>query len=379
MTESSNVCLEYCNESLSPEWDNFIASISSICHEQSSVWAEAQKLAGWDPQRIYLRRNGSIVCGVQIIILSFPFLGKFGYVQQGPCINGANAKEVEMLLNEMKLFARRRKFQYLTVDLAYNLPELVETFEKSGFELHPDRLPPEATITSTLLIDLSLELDAIMTKFKSGRRKSIRAGLKHNLEIRTGTRDDIPMLFDLIMQTCERRNTKPLYPNVNFIYRLWDLFAPNNWIVMHIAETEGKPVCASLSFTFGDTFRNSIWGWSGEYVHLNASDVIDWKTICWAKENGFRYYDFVHLDTVSAKALLSGDDVSDEIKARAHYGSTFYKMRFGGDVMFYPGSYSYFPSKMKKSFFIFMAHTVLNNTLVKKAIQFVRKRANREN
>ncbi|TCO06839.1 lipid II:glycine glycyltransferase FemX [Natronoflexus pectinivorans] len=380
MSQNNSLTFEICTNQTNPEWDQFISGISSVCHEQSSVWADTMTLSGWSSARVIVKENDKIVCGAQILTIEIPFFGQFGYIQQGPCIKSAENDAVKLLIDQIKEFTKKNKLQFTTVDMAYNLKELPQITEDKDFSPHPDRLPPEAPITSTLILDLTQELDTIMAGFKSGRRKSIRSGLKHGLEIRTGTRNDIELLFDLIDQTCKRRDTKPLYPDISFLYKLWDTFAPNKWVVMHIAETDGQPVCASLSFTFGDTFRNSIWGWSGDYVHLNASDVIDWKTICWAKENGFKYYDFVHLDTISAKAILAGNNhVTEEIKERPHYGSTFYKMRFGGDVIFYPGVYSFFPSKFKKLLFTVSAKYLLNNSLIKKIIRIIRNKASHKN
>jgi lipid II:glycine glycyltransferase (peptidoglycan interpeptide bridge formation enzyme) len=366
------ISVEICNKDINSEWDSFLAKIPAVCYEQSSVWAKTSQLGGWDTHRILIRDKGVIVCGAQIFLLKIPVFGRIGNIVQGPCVNGAAESHIDILVKEIKKYIRRNKVIYLNIDVAYNLPDLPIKLIHHGFEPRMTKLPPQPLIESTLVINLSQELDTIMANFKSGRRKSIRSGLKQPIDIRVGTRDDIELFYNLMLQTCERRKTKPLYPFLNFYYELWDNFTPNGWMVMHIAETEGKPICASLSFTMGDTFRNCLWGWSGEFNHLNVSDVIDWKTICWAKENGFKYYDFVQLDVPSARAFLAGGDISDEIKAREHYGATFYKMRFGGEVIFYPGTYTFFPNKVVRYFSYLFCKWILGNKYAIKIIQKLR-------
>jgi len=373
MDQTTGIRTEFCKADINPEWDQFISSIPGISYEQSSLWALSQRDDGWKPARIILRRDNKIVCGVQILLLRLPLLGKFGYAPQGPCIPETERENAGMLVKEIKIYARQQKLQYLTIELPYILPFMAYMLEEVGFGAHPRGLPPQIIVASTVLVNLLPEPEVIMAAIKPGKRKNIQAALKKNVKVRLGSREDLPLLFDLVKQTCERRNVKPLYPNINYFYNIWDLFAPHDWVKLHIAETGGKAACASLSFTFGDTFKSTVWGWSAEHSRSSASEVMDWQTIMQAKQDGFRHYDFVQVDAVVAKALLEGGEIAEEIKQRPHFGSTFYKMRFGGDVVAYPGGFTYFPSRYKRFIFTRAAKCFLQGKLVKKVIRLIRQ------
>jgi lipid II:glycine glycyltransferase (peptidoglycan interpeptide bridge formation enzyme) len=57
----------------------------------------------------------------------------------------------------------------------------------------------------------------------------------------------------------------------------------------------------------------------------------------WAKEHGFRYYDFEGIDATVARAKVDGCDVPDG----ANDGVTSFKLGFGGDIRILPEAHDY--------------------------------------
>jgi lipid II:glycine glycyltransferase (peptidoglycan interpeptide bridge formation enzyme) len=355
--------IEVCRKNSNPGWDQFVATISGSNIEQTTAWADFQCTYGlWDEHlRIILYKDQQILGGAQLLIRKYIKDFKIGFIHQGPSFRHANPSEEEALITAIKNVTKSLKLLYVTIDVAYTLQTLPELLIKQSFIKSIDRLPPIPIIESTNILDLSPDLETIKSTFKTGRRQSIRDGLKRPIDIRLGTRDDIGQFFNFVIDTCNRRNIKPLYPDIEYFYQLWDAIYPKNWVVMHFATYENRPICASIGISFGDTYRNFFWGASDEVLALNASSVIDYRSIVWAKENGFLYYDFVQLDTVVAKALESKSPLTDEIKNRPVFGSTFYKLSFGGRIIYYPGNYTYFPSFVIKH----LLKLVLNMTASK--------------
>lgn len=364
---------ELCNKNINKEWDDFIATIPAINHDQSSAWGMTiPHLDGWKPFRVIIRKQNAIVCGAQILIKDVPYFGKIGYIEQGPCIKNNTPECLKELIKAIKTVSIRQNLKYLTLDVAYNLQMLPTLLEKEGFAQHSPIIPPKPFIDCTLILDLTQELDAIFAGFKPNRRKSIHQGLKHGIELREGSREDIPLLFQLINETCQRKGMSNYYQKEETLYLMWDNFIGINGVVIHIGEINKEVVCGSLSFTFGDTFRDSVWGWSGKFSNMHVSDVVTWKMIEWAKKKGFRYYDFVNLDAPTARAILAEETITEELKSRKDYGSTFYKMRFGGEVVFYPGAYVFVPNKILRWLYQFFAKSSFLISLLKKIISFAR-------
>jgi len=69
--------------------------------------------------------------------------------------------------------------------------------------------------------------------------------------------------------------------------------------------------------------------------------------IQWAKTNGYQYFDFFGIEANVAEALLSSGQIPEALKENSLYGATMYKLKFGGNIIKYPGSYMYYSDKMK--------------------------------
>ncbi|TCO06838.1 lipid II:glycine glycyltransferase FemX [Natronoflexus pectinivorans] len=376
--EKLKISTEICTSTPSPEWDQFASLMDGASYEQTSLWGDLKHWDGWKATRLIVKRDDEILCGTQIYTMDIPLFGKVGYISQGPCFSGNQVNGAVILLKEIKKFARKQKLRYLTIDIHYKLPRFIDIIKKNGFRRHPDYIPPNPNIKSTQVIDLRQTEEGILAGFKKNRRKSVKEGLKNPIQLKPGKREDIPLLFALVNKTCERIGVQSSYPDINYLYDLWDKMHPNGWVTMLIGEINGEVVSASLAFTFGNTFRDTIWGWSGEYSSANFSDAITWQLMLWAKENGFEFYDLVQLDDVSAKAILSGQEINQEIKNRVRFGATFYKMRFGGETIFYPGTYTWFSSPFIKWLLLFSSKYLIHNQIIRKTIRIIRKNRRKE-
>lgn len=75
--------------------------------------------------------------------------------------------------------------------------------------------------------------------------------------------------------------------------------------------------------------------WSGKGTNLHPNEVMHWHGMQWARDNGFRYFDFDGIQESVARATLAGDRVP-EAKLE---GNTAYKLAMGGEVTVYPSAY----------------------------------------
>jgi lipid II:glycine glycyltransferase (peptidoglycan interpeptide bridge formation enzyme) len=91
-------------------------------------------------------------------------------------------------------------------------------------------------------------------------------------------------------------------------------------------------VCSVFAFTLSDTIR--VWkaGWSGDYADSAPTHLLYWEIMRWAKAQGFKQFDFVWLDLEDARLAARGE--IDPSRFRS--GITFFKMGFGGRVVFLP-------------------------------------------
>jgi lipid II:glycine glycyltransferase (peptidoglycan interpeptide bridge formation enzyme) len=153
-----------------------------------------------------------------------------------------------------------------------------------------------------------------------------------------------------MLTTCERRKSEPLHPHIEDFYRFWDSFCDREWVRLFFIDYMQEPVCAAFSFSFGHFLFMYQFGWSGKHGHLQPSKLLFWKTIEWAKNKGFRYYDFVSVDTEVSKAVEAGLPIDEELQKRSFYGPTHLKLSFGGTISHLPGAFAYFPNVFLRIF-----------------------------
>jgi peptidoglycan pentaglycine glycine transferase (the first glycine) len=357
-----------------PSWDNFIAGIPGGHHEQTVPWAKVRSFDGWSSKRIILEQDGTIIAGAQILLRKMPFFGSIGYISYGPCVHGNSLEIAEKLLQEIVHFTKVEKIGYLTINLPYFADYFIPLLLASKFLPIVDGFPPPRLMTSTLLIDLSKDLDEILAEMKSKTRYNIRNSIRHGIIVREGSSTDIDLFFDLMIKTCTRRNSPPSHPNKKFFEILWENFYPRGWVKIHIAEYNQEPVCAILSFTFGDIFRIWKFGWSGNYNTFSPSNALYWNLIQIAKQEGFRHFDFVSLDTEVSKAIQQELPITPQLMARYFYGPTVFKMGFGGEVIHLPGHYCFFSNPFIRATYKVFRRIIFKNEWMKHALEVSLKR-----
>ena len=120
------------------------------------------------------------------------------------------------------------------------------------------------------------------------------------------------------------------------------MFEPKGWIKIFVTEYQNENVAIFLAFPFGESVR--VWkiGWSGRHANVHPDNVCWWEFINWAKKSGFRFLDFVQMDAYIADILKTKKPIPEHIKEKRLFGSTKFKLGFGGQVIELPGVYSYF-------------------------------------
>ena len=116
-----------------------------------------------------------------------------------------------------------------------------------------------------------------------------------------------------------------------------------------------------------------MWGATDEMMQLNASSLIDWNTIVWAKANGFLYYDFVQLDSKIAAAIESKSPLDEKTKNSHDFGTTFYKLGYGGRIIYYPGNFTYYPNLIVKLIINVIFKPMVGNGIGLKTYRLIRR------
>lgn len=324
------------------EWDQFVSGRPGAHHEQTSRWACVKRHEGWKAIRIVCRKGSEVVGGAQLLFHRVRPFGTVGYVPRGPCLDGSFPELVDLSIRTLVQTARRNGVSLLVVDLPYTGDSLALHFRSAGFRPHPEILPPVTLMAATALIDLSSDEHEILAHMKPSTRQSIRSGLRQGVRVREGGERDLDLFYELMLATCRRRGEAPVPRNREFFRWMWREFHPVGWVRLSIAEYRDEPVCANFAVSFSDTCRLWKFGWTGRHRKQRASAVLNWDSILWARQKGFKQLDLVQIDPAIATALASGEPVPPAWQTRRLYGPTLFKMGFGGQLTLLPGAYSCF-------------------------------------
>jgi peptidoglycan pentaglycine glycine transferase (the first glycine) len=317
-------------EGLDPEWDCFLETLPDNLYPQSSLWAKLKAPGGWKHLRLVVREHDRIVGGVQMLLRSLPLVGTVGYVSKGPVIASDDPSVQEFLLNQLDRVARAEHIRFLKVQPAQGAEDLAQRLVERGAQPNTMAVSPLAT----LRIDLRPDPDDILAQMKKSRREDIRRAERRGVTVRVGTETDIPTWFRLRKTHAELRGYD--CGSEDYHYRLWSTLSPGDHFRLFVAEYEGQALTIISYIAFGDVLLAQSLGDSGLHRQLNAPSLLHWRSMLWAKERGYAWYDFGGLTSIeAARAILNGEPIPDTKWGRV----ARFKRSFGGQLMFYPGVY----------------------------------------
>ncbi|UCG24266.1 MAG: peptidoglycan bridge formation glycyltransferase FemA/FemB family protein, partial [Chloroflexota bacterium] len=84
------------------EWDAFVAGHPQGSLLQTTNWARLKNRFGWRSQRVWLRRDGQLVAGAQMLVRAAALgLIRVAYVPHGPLVDWDDAEQLSVLLNQL--------------------------------------------------------------------------------------------------------------------------------------------------------------------------------------------------------------------------------------------------------------------------------------
>ena len=315
-----------CLQPDNPVWDAFLNSTPFGHFNQTSMWAQVRALDGWDHLIVLITLNDSLVGGFQILIRSKSYLGKIGLLLKGPVVESDDPETINFVISTLKKTARENKIKALIVQPPDRDKEMPHILRQSDFSTnYLDYVIKD----NTVVIDLQNDEEEIFNAMKHNKRKNIKTAMRMGIRVREGNIKNIDTFFSFMIETCNRQNVKPSPSNVDFLYRLWDLFSRHNNIKLFLAEYEEETVSCLVVLPFGKTAYLWKFGWSGKLGNYRPNDILYWEIFKWAKANGFAYADMGAISSELAEKTSNGKKADQDL---LNSYSNF-KAGFGGEVV----------------------------------------------
>jgi lipid II:glycine glycyltransferase (peptidoglycan interpeptide bridge formation enzyme) len=97
---------------------------------------------------------------------------------------------------------------------------------------------------------------------------------------------------------------------------------------------------------------------------------LDWASIVWAKQEGYRYYDLEGIQPDAARAILAGQPLPEALEQTP----TSYKLGFGGEVQLFPAAYEYLTNPLLRRAYTTVFPKISHWAAVKRARNYFRTR-----
>lgn len=285
---------------------------------QSATLAAVKRLGGWMPRYI---ASGELV--LLALEKTIPLLGKLWYIPKGPGVS--SMRELDALLPDLKEFAAEHGVFLVKIE-----PELAQADETVAdlLKLGLTKAAPIQPNFSTVLIDLSPDVETVMSNLNQKGRHAIRRAERDGVEVRAVEANDenCQRMYDLFAATAEGAFRIRSY---DYYKAFWQGFAEKDQGQLFFAYVEGKLVAGAYALLYGTKSTYKDGASARERTVYGASHLLQWRVIEWAKAHGSVVHD------------LCGVPPSAEIanSEHPHYGLGRFKTSFNKTVTEYVGVY----------------------------------------
>lgn len=317
---------------------------------QSAEWGRVK--SAWTNEFVIVRDADNKICGtLSILIRHIPmFPCTFMYAPRGPVCDLHDREVLGKIVDGAKELAKKYNAMNLKIDTDTPATDTwyAEIMKELGFKLTNNYYNLEG-VQARFLMRVYLKgktEEELLQSFHHKTRYNIRVAQKKGVEIRTGTREDIPVFFELMRTTGERDGF--VIRDIDYFYRMYDCLGKYCRIFLaYIKDENGQDVC--VSGTMAGLYGNKclyLYGASGnKFRNYMPNYLIQWEMIRWSMENGCDVYD------------LRGVPGKIEDENNPIYGLYKFKKGFAGQATEMIGEFDYCFKPFWFRLFTFLEHT----------------------
>jgi lipid II:glycine glycyltransferase (peptidoglycan interpeptide bridge formation enzyme) len=268
---------------------------------QHPIWGEFQKSIG--------RKTRTIETDVAYALVvqhKMPFGLNWLEVPRGPLFE--DEKSLSDILKKIEVIGRSEKSVFVRMSSYEKLEIRNSKFENTKHDHHPQ---------TSLVIDLSLSEEGILSQMKPKGRYNIKVAEKHGVTVSPST--DVDAFYQLLSKTGNRDGFS-LHSKI-YYQKMIESLGDNAQLLL--AKYQNKVVAGGI-FVYLDEWGIYYYGASDyQCRNIMAPYLVQWEAIKEAKKRGCRHYDFL--------------GIAPENQSKHPWaGVTEFKKKFGGKIAEYP-------------------------------------------
>lgn len=269
------------------EWDRIVRTTPGTDVTQLSAWARLRARAGYTPEYLLAYQRGRLIGGALVLRRRLVGVAGIGYLPYGPLIlpDAPNPQPIRHALEDA-VVAVAHELRMLFVQPPEGGHEISHGLLRRGFRLSLAGIAP----TGSMRVDLSGSEQQLRARAKRRLRPAATLWAGDAVTVRHGDERDIPLLAELIAHSAQAHGYRPY--SVDYLRAMYAELAGQ--VTLFIGEAGGVPVAADLVTSCGDMVRGRLIGFdrTGQARRLGVPAAVTWEIIRWAKEQGYRWYDF---------------------------------------------------------------------------------------
>lgn len=315
--------MRFANDTEIAEWNDRIVNNSDGGNVFQSVEFATQKESGnWIPRYV---TSGDL--SVTVLEKNVPLLGKLWYAPKGPGVT--TPEQLAEFTQGVRTLAKKHRVFTVKIE-----PELPNDTDLSALHLQP--VTPIQPNFSTVLVDISENLDDVLAHLNQKGRHAIKRAMRDGVTVERvdATEANCETFYELLSDTAAGSFAIRPY---EYYRAFWQRFADTGIGQLFFAYYDGKIVAGAYALVFGEKSTYKDGASIRKRTAYGASHLLQWEVITWAKERGSRMHDLCGAPP-SAR-------INDE--THPHYGIGRFKTSFNKEVTDYVGAYDIVISPLK--------------------------------
>lgn len=298
---------------------------------QSWEWGAFKTRHGWSATRWLLEDDGGTPRAAALVLRrKLPLLPiSLLYVPKGPILDHGDMLAWDAALAHLQHLAHSQGAIFVKIDPDVNVEReaVVDRLLKQSW--HPST--EQIQFRNTMLLDLTQNEADLLAGMKSKWRYNVRLAGRRGVTTRPGTKDDLPLLYDMYRETALRDNF--IIRPFEYYLDAWGSFIESGSAFPLIAQVEDDPVAMVVIFRFGARAWYMYGASRNRHREKMPNHLLQWEAMRWAKSVDCTVYD-----------LWGAPD--EPVESDPMWGVYRFKQGFGATLVRHIGAYDYPTSRL---------------------------------
>lgn len=280
---------------------------------QTRSWARVLKSTGIEPRFVVVVDGGAPVLG--LLMSKSRFLsGVFsGYEAMGGplAVSEVNEDVFSFFLSALKGVMEKEGIIYFYWNPSFCL-NLKPHLRHQGFLSIP---------SATFVVELRQSSEVLWRNLKKNTRRGVKKAERSGVSVVEAEKwPEWGSYYDLYLYQCWRKHVRPR--SIRLHRAIFDFLLPEEKVKLFVARRRNKLIAGTMSLVTSHEMVDYEGASDSRYLNLYPNNAVQWYAMCWAKDQGIKYYDF-------GGALWEPDETS------FLYGVHMFKSQWGGKLKRY--------------------------------------------